>query len=115
MGRGEENEKRLRDKEKGRNREETGRRSYVRHQEGTGRKLDREKRVRESKGEGKREETRRQGETEVQSRKSNIEKERRTYGIEKQRSIEESRSEGRSAASGNQHEEESKDQRLQGQ
>jgi len=43
MGRGEENEKRLRDKEKGRNREETGRQSYVRHQEGTGRKLDREK------------------------------------------------------------------------
>jgi hypothetical protein len=38
MGREEENEKRLRDKEKGRNREETGRQSYVRHQEGTGRK-----------------------------------------------------------------------------
>ena len=44
MGREEENEKRLRDKEKGRNREETGGQSYVRHQEGTGRKLDREKR-----------------------------------------------------------------------
>ncbi len=37
MGREEENEKRLKDKEKGRNREETGRQSYVRHQEGTGR------------------------------------------------------------------------------
>ena len=39
MGREEENEKRLRDKEKGRrNREKTGRQCYVRHQEGTGRK-----------------------------------------------------------------------------
>jgi hypothetical protein len=38
MGREEENEKRLRDKEKGRNREETERQSYVRHQIGTRRK-----------------------------------------------------------------------------